>query len=162
MANGYVSVLGTGLPRLACLRPTAWLHQWPGTAQLRQQLLKTLTSGQACEADDTKTSLGATSLGWLPRSGDIYAGGTSRGSHDMSRDDQGQAGANGRSVPVSSLVLRRQAHALGPEASSKGSHIGATRTRPAGRQDGGHRGAHNNVTIRAFVGEDYFCQDNLY
>ena len=28
------------------------------------------------EADDTKTSLGAASLGWLPRSGDIYARGT--------------------------------------------------------------------------------------
>ena len=26
-----VGVLGTGVPRLACLRPAAWLHQWPST-----------------------------------------------------------------------------------------------------------------------------------
>ena len=59
------------------------------------------------EAYDTKTFLGAGSPGWLPRSRDIYARCTSRGSHDVSHDDQGQAGASGRSVPVSSLVLRR-------------------------------------------------------
>ena len=46
------------------------------------------------EADDTKTSSGAASLGWLPRSGDIYARDTSRGSRDVSHDDQGQAGAS--------------------------------------------------------------------
>ena len=85
------------------------------------------------EADDTKTSLGAASLGGLPRSGDIHARGTSRGSHDVSHDDQGQAGASGRSVPVSSLVLRRQAQARGPEASGNGFHIDATRPRPPGR-----------------------------
>ena len=102
------------------------------------------------EADDTKTSLGAASLGWLPRSGDIYARGTSRGARDVSHDDQGQAGASRRSVPVSSLVLKRQAHARCPEASSKGFHIGATKPRPVGRQDGGHRGARYGVTTRAF------------
>ena len=107
------------------------------------------------EADDTKTSLGASSLGWLLRSGDIYARGTSRGSRDVSHDDQGQAGASGRSVPVSSLVLRRQAQARGPEESSKGFHIGATRPRPAGRQDEGHRRAHRSVTARGFAGEDH-------
>ena len=35
-----------------------------------------------------KTSSGAASLGWLPRSGDIYARGTSRGVCDVSHDDQ--------------------------------------------------------------------------
>src|SRR4051812_7225532 len=29
-----VGVLGIGVPRLACLRPTAWLHQRPCTAHL--------------------------------------------------------------------------------------------------------------------------------
>ena len=37
-----VGVLGTGVPRLACLRPVAWLHQRPCTAHLQQQTLKTL------------------------------------------------------------------------------------------------------------------------
>ena len=102
------------------------------------------------EADDTKTSLGAASSGSLPRSGDIYARGTSRGSHDVSRVDQGQAGASGRSVPVSSLVLKRQAQTRSLEASGNGFHIGATRPRLAGRQDGGHRRANDSVTTRAF------------
>ena len=38
----HVGVLGTGLSRLSCLRPTAWLRQRAGTAQLQQQQLKTL------------------------------------------------------------------------------------------------------------------------
>ena len=102
------------------------------------------------EADDTKTSSGAASQGWLPRSGDIYARGASRGAHDVSHDDQGQAGASGRRVLVSSLVLKGQAQARSPEALGKGFHIGATRPRLAGRRDRGHRGAHNYITIKAF------------
>ena len=31
-----IGVLGTGVPRLACLRPAAWLSQWPGTVHLHQ------------------------------------------------------------------------------------------------------------------------------
>jgi hypothetical protein len=50
---------------------------------------KTLVRAKPREADDTKTSLGAASPGWLPRSGDIYARCTSRGSYDVSRDNQG-------------------------------------------------------------------------
>ena len=74
--------------------------------------------------------------------------GTSRGAHDASHDDQGrQPGASPRSVLLSSLVKREQAQA---RASSKGSHFGATRPRPAERQDGGHRGAQAGVTTRAF------------
>ena len=102
------------------------------------------------EVDDTTTSLGVASPDWLPRSGDIYARGTSQGSYDASHDEQGQADASGRSVPVSSLVLRRQAQARVPEASGKGFHIGAKRPGPAEWQDGGHRGAHSSITTRAF------------
>ena len=101
------------------------------------------------EADDTKTSLGAASLGWLPKSGDIYTRCTSRGSRDVSHDDQGHAGTSRCSVPVSFLVLRRQAQVRSPEESRKGFLINSTRPRPPGRQDGGHRGAHCSVTTRA-------------
>ena len=74
--------------------------------------------------------------------------GTSRGAHDASHDDQGrQAGASPRTVLLSSLVQREQAQA---RASSKGIHFGATRPRPAERQDGSHRGAQAGVTTRAF------------
>ena len=45
--SSIVGVLGTGVPRLACLRPTSWLLQRPGTAHLPQQTLKTLARGQA-------------------------------------------------------------------------------------------------------------------
>ena len=77
-------------------------------------------------------------------------GKTSRGPNDVSHDDQGQEGASRRRVLISSLVLKEQVQARSPEASGKGFHIGATRPRPAGRQDGGHYGAQDGVTTRAF------------
>ena len=74
--------------------------------------------------------------------------GTSRDAHDASHDDQGrQAGASPRSVLLSSLVQREQVQA---RVSSKGNHFGATRPRPAERQDGGHCGAQAGVTARVF------------
>ena len=78
---------------------------------------------------------------------EISRRGTSRGARDASHDDQGrQAGASPRSVLLSSLVQREKAQA---RVSSKGNHFGATRPRPAERQDGGHRGAQAGVIIRA-------------
>ena len=98
-------------------------------------------------------------------SGDIKAGQTSRGSRDVCHDERHQAGARrapGRSVLISSLVLRSPGQAKSTEASGKDCYIGATRPRPGGRQDGGHRGAQDGVTIELFAGEDHFCQDSLY
>ena len=145
-----VGVLGTGVPRLACLRPATWLHQRPCTAHLHQQTLKTLTRGQDSRVVRRKTPSWAGSPGRLARGGEIKARGTSRGSYDVSHDDQGQAGASAHSVLVSSLVLRRQAQARSTEASGKGFHLGATRPRPAGRQDGGHRRAQADVITSTF------------
>ena len=136
-----VGVLGTGVPRLACLRPTAWLCKRARTTHLHQQAFKTHARGQASRGGRHKTSSGAASPGWLARGGEIKARQTSRGSRDVSHDNRDQAGASTRSVLVSSLVLRRQAQARSTKASSKGFHIGATRPRPAGRHDGGHRRA---------------------
>ena len=51
--------------------------------------LKTLARGQASRGGRHKTSSGAASLGCLARSGEIKAGRTSRGSRDVSHDDQG-------------------------------------------------------------------------
>ena len=122
----------------------------PSAAHLHQLKLKTLARGQASRGGRHQTSSGVASLGWLTRSGEIKARGASRGFHDVSHDDQGQAGASGRRVPVASLVLKGQAQARSPEASGKGFHIGATRPGPVGRWDGGHRGAQDGVTTRAF------------
>ena len=41
-----VGVLGTGVPRLACPRPTAWLCERARMAHIHQQGLKTLARGQ--------------------------------------------------------------------------------------------------------------------
>ena len=73
--------------------------------------------------------------------------GTSRGARDASHDDQGQAGVGLRRVLVSPLVQRGQAQA---RVSSKGNHFSATRPRPAGWQNGGHRGAQASVIVRVF------------
>ena len=73
--------------------------------------------------------------------------GTSRGACDASHDDQSQAGAGLHRVLVSSLVQREQAQAI---VLSKGNHFGATRPRPAGRQNGGHHGAQASVIVRIF------------
>jgi hypothetical protein len=107
------------------------------------------------EGDSVKTSRGATRQGWLPTSRDLYATPTSRGSDNVSHDDQGQAGASGRRVAVSSLVQRGQAQTQSPKESAKGFHSRATRPRPPGRQDGGHHRAHHGVRIRSFAGKDH-------
>ena len=145
-----VGVLGMGVPRLACLRPTAWLSQQAVRPIFINKASKTLARGQASRGGRRKTSSGADKPGRLTRSRDIKAGQTSRGSRDVSHDDRDQAGASAHNVLVSYLVLRGQAQARSTEASSKGFHIGATRPRPTGRQDGGHRGAHTYITARAF------------
>ena len=145
-----VGILVTGVPRLACLWPTAWLCYRPLRPIFISETLKTLARGQASRGGRCKTSSRAASPGCLARSEEIKAGQTSRGSRDVSHDDQDQAGASARSVLVSSLALRRQVQARSTEASSKGFHFSATRPRPAGWQDGGHRGAQDGVTTRAF------------
>ena len=141
LATVFVGVLGMRVPRLACLRPAAWLKGWPSTARLHQPKLKTLAG---------RTMQGFLRGGLtrkLSRRRRDQGGGTSRGAHDAIHDDQGQAGAGLRTVLVSSLVQRGQAQA---RVSSKGNHFGATRSRPAERQDGGHRGAQAGVTTRVF------------
>ena len=62
-----ISVLGTGVPRLACLRPVAWLKGGPSTAHLHQHRLKTLARGQASRGGRRGASSGAASSGWLTR-----------------------------------------------------------------------------------------------
>ena len=90
---------------------------------------------------------GSASSGWLPRGREFYARFTSRGSADVSHDDQGQAGAECR-FPLWCKGGKPQARS--PEESAKGFHSGATRPRPQGQQDGGHHRAHRSVMARGF------------
>ena len=62
-----VGVLGTRVPRLACLRPAAWLKGGPSTTHLHQHRPKTLAKGQASRGGRHGTSSGTASSGWLAR-----------------------------------------------------------------------------------------------
>ena len=127
-----------------------WLCWQACTTHLHQQGIKTLVRGQASRGERHKTSSGVASPGWLVRGEEFKVGQTLRGSRDVSHGDRDQAGASACSDLISSLVLRGQAQAWSNEASSKGFHIGATRPRREGRQDGGHHGAQDGVTTRTF------------
>ena len=108
---------------------------------------KTLARGQASRGGRQEASSKAASSGRLARRRRDQGRGTSRGTRDASHDDRDQAGADLHSVLVSPLVQRGQAQA---KASGKGYHSDATRPRPVGRQDGGHRGAQDGVIASAF------------
>ena len=150
MIKMFVGVLGMGVPRLARLRPAAWLKEWPSTAHLRQHMLKTLARGQASRGRTIEGFLRHGLVRLAREEAERSRRGTSRGARDASHDDQGrQAGASPRSVLLSPLVQRGQAQPRSTEASGKGCHFGATRPRPGGRQDGGHCGAQDSVTTRA-------------
>ena len=87
-----VGILGTGVPRLACLRPAAWLKEWPSTAHLHRHVLKTLARGQASRGGRQEASSGAALSGRLARRRRDQGRGTSLGARDTSHDDPSQAG----------------------------------------------------------------------
>ncbi|XBJ17852.1 hypothetical protein VPH35_009166 [Triticum aestivum] len=58
-----VGVLGTGVPRLACLRPAAWLKWWPSATHLHPLKLKTLARGQTLRGGRQEASSGVSSPG---------------------------------------------------------------------------------------------------
>ena len=99
----FVSVLGTGVPRLACLRPAAWLKGDPARPIFINTRLKTLARGQASRGGRRGASSGMASSGWLARSRRDQGRGTSRGAHDASHDDRDQAGARWAPACVVSL-----------------------------------------------------------
>ena len=82
-----VGILGTRVPRLACLRPAAWLKEWPSAAHLCRHKLKNLARGQALRGGRQEASSGATSSGRLARRRRDQGRGTSRGTRDASLDD---------------------------------------------------------------------------
>ena len=149
-AGATVDVLGTGVPRLACLPPTAWPGSGPYDPYSSTRHPRPSRGSKPREADDARPPREWPSQASSRGAEISRRGKTSRGSRDVIHDDRRQAGASARSVLVSSLVLRRPAQARSTEASGKGCHIGAMRPRPEGRQDGGHRGAQDGVTTRAF------------
>ena len=77
-------VLGSGIPRPACMRPVTWLKGWPSMSHLHQLKLKTLSRGQASRGGRPEASSGR-----LARRRRDQGRGTSRGACDASHDDQG-------------------------------------------------------------------------
>src|SRR3954465_7805893 len=143
-----VGVLGTGVPRLACLRPAAWLQRGPSTAHLHQHKPKTLARGQASRGGRHGASSGAASSGWLTRRRRDQGGVPHEVPMTQAMTTKGARRAPARAVSsLSSLVLREQAQTRG---SSKGTHFGATRPRPTPRQGRSHCGAQASVITRAF------------
>jgi hypothetical protein len=61
-----VGVLGTRLPRLACLRPRVWPTQRSGTAHLQHQHSRPSRGAEPREADSARTSWGSSSPGLAP------------------------------------------------------------------------------------------------
>ena len=92
-----IGILGTGVPRLACLRPAAWLNEWPSTAHLHPHMLKTL-AGQM-----TGGFLRHGLIRLAREEAERSRQGTSRGAHDASHDDPSQAGA--RRAPAYAVSL---------------------------------------------------------
>ena len=136
-----------GVPRLACLRPVAWLKGWPNTAHLHQHELKTLARGQASWGVRQEAFSGTNSSGWLARRRRDQGGVPHEVPMTQAMTTKGTRRAPARSVLLSSLVQRGQAQA---RASSKGIHFGATRPRPAQRPEGSHCGAQAGVITRTF------------
>ena len=161
--GGYCRRSGNGGPQ-TCL-PTACgvAQRGPSMAQLHQHKTQDPREGPSLAGRTMWNFLRRGLIRLAHEEAERSRRGTSRGARDASHDDQGrQAGASPRSVLLSPLVQRGQAQPQSIEASGKGCRFGATRPRPGGPQDGGHRGAQDGVTTRAFAGEDCFCQDSLY
>ena len=118
----FVGVLGTGVPRLACLRPVAWLKWGPNAAQLHQLKPKTLMRGQASRDGRQEASSGAASSGRLARR----------------RRDQGRAPPEG---PVT------QAMTIGGQAGAKQAPASAASLFPFWCKEGKHRPRHQAKVI---------------
>src|SRR3954467_4429549 len=143
-----VGVLGTGVPRLACLRPAAWLKWGPSVAHLHQHKTQDPREGPSLARWTTRRFL----RHGLLRLAREEAKRSRRVPHEVpmtqAMTTKGARRAPARAVSsLSSLVQRGQAQARG---SSKGTHFGATIPRPAPRQGGSHCGAQAGIITRTF------------
>ena len=98
-----VGVLGTGVPRLACLRPATWLKWGPSTAHLHQHKAQDPREGPSLAGRTTQRFLRHSLIRLAHEEAEISRQGTSRGARDASRDDRDQAGA--RQAPTYAVSL---------------------------------------------------------
>ena len=98
-----VGVLGMGVPRLACLRPAAWLEWWPSTAHLHQRKTQDPREGPSLAGRTTRGFLRNGLARQAREEAERSRQGTSRGARDVIHDDQDQAGA--RRAPACAVSL---------------------------------------------------------
>ena len=98
-----VGVLGMGVPRLACLRPAAWLTWWPSTARLHQHKTQDPREGSSLAGRMTQGFLRDGLARQAREEAERSRQDTSRGAHDASHDDRDQAGA--RRAPACAVSL---------------------------------------------------------
>src|SRR4051812_19509767 len=93
-----VGVQETGVPRLACLRPAAWLNGGTSTAHLHQHRPKTLTRGQTSRGGQHGASSGTASPGYLARRRRYQGGVPHEVPVTQAMTTKGAAGTSPRSV----------------------------------------------------------------
>ena len=91
--NHVVGVLGTGVPRLACLRPAAWLKWGPSAAHLHQYNAQDPREGPSLAGRTTQGFLRNGLAKQAHEEAVRSRQGTLRGACDASLDDRDQAGA---------------------------------------------------------------------
>src|SRR3954467_5522045 len=139
---------GNGGPQTCLPAACGVAQRRPSTTHLRQHKTQDPREGPSLAGRTTQSFLRRGLIRLAHEEAERSRRGTSRGARDASDDDQGRrAGASPRSVLLSSLVQREQAQA---GASSKGTHFGATRPRPAQHQGRRHCGDQASVTTIAF------------
>ena len=158
-----VGILGTGVPRLACLRPAAWLKGGPSAAHLHQHKSNSLARGQASRGGRRGASSSAASSGWLTRRW----------------RDQGEVP---HEVPVTQAMTTKGARRAPARAVSSFPlwWKGGKRNRGVPRyqekvailvqRDQDQEDYETDVTVEPktasppelCAGEDYFCQDSWY
>ena len=144
----YVGVLGTGVPRLACLRPAAWLKGGPSAAHLHQHKPKTLARGQASRGGRHGASSGAASSGWLTRRRRDQGGVPHKVPVTQAMTTGGARRVPARAVSSLPLWCKGGKRSRGVPRHQAKVAILVQQDQDRGLQDGGHRGAQNSVTTR--------------
>ena len=98
-----VGILGTGVPRLACLRPAVWLISGPVRPVFVNPSSRPSRGAKPRGADDARLPQGRPHQAGSRGGEEIKARGTSPGARDASHDDQDQAGS--RRAPARAMSL---------------------------------------------------------
>ena len=149
MLLGTVGVLGTGVPRLACLRPAAWLKGGPARPIFINTRLKTLARGQASRGGRHGASSSTASSGWLTRRRRDQGGVPHEVPVMLAMTTEGARRVPARAVSSFPLWCKGGKRSRGVPRHQAKVAISVQQDQDQGLQDGGHRGAQDGVITRA-------------